>query len=282
LLSLFTSIEYLNVLNLKLKTDLMTYMNSLNGGLNSRFSLKSVFATLFTLIIFIAVFFVADMAQKRITELNAKNSSLNEELRDLKDQIGGIAERNRELIELNTRLVEENLALKKDVNSLRLGALGINPEEVDIKLIKVSDSFWTDANFRYNIEEIYITPEIADLSVQNINIPGDFWFLMIKVSVSDTRGFGGVLTPTVTNYLNLVADSKSLSPFTANYLSLSPGQDSEQFVGFAVEENITQFIIRFGSALESKTLSFDLGTDSTDDLRGVFLLREGYLRQFEE
>jgi hypothetical protein len=260
----------------------MTYMNSLNGGLNSRFSLKSVFATLFTLIIFIAVFFVADMAQKRITELNAKNSSLNEELRDLKDQIGGIAERNRELIELNTRLVEENLALKKDVNSLRLGALGINPEEVDIKLIKVSDSFWTDANFRYNIEEIYITPEIADLSVQNINIPGDFWFLMIKVSVSDTRGFGGVLTPTVTNYLNLVADSKSLSPFTANYLSLSPGQDSEQFVGFAVEENITQFIIRFGSALESKTLSFDLGTDSTDDLRGVFLLREGYLRQFEE
>mgnify|MGYP000064714043 CR=1 FL=1 len=167
--------------------------------------------------------------------------------------------------------VKENMILR-----------GIHPDPVTILEIAAQAQWQTDA-ISYNLEKVYLTPDIADFgSARNNQEVKGKSFLSAKLNIRDIRIDGERRLINLSNHLRLRKNNQDQSPFLADYLYLMPQENGTVYVTFAVEKDEKQFTLLIGDLATPRLINLNFEATETTTLTGVFLRKQGYAESFQD
>lgn len=158
---------------------------------------------------------------------------------------------------------------------------GIHPDAVNIKILEGITAQWQDKSVAYNLEKVYLTPDIADLgsSRNDVSIK-DKNFLVVELSVRDRRTTGDRRLIPAGNYLRLRKEQVDSAPVVSDYLYLSPQENGVIYVTFPVEKGISQFTLLVGILSSPRVIELDFDSNGVNTKEGVFILKGGYFPEY--
>ena len=247
-----------------------------------RISFKNAFSTFIVLALFVGIFYMGHYTTGQISRLNSKNLSIVDKNAKIASELEIVKASNASLIQEKRELLAEIEAIKQRQKEKEFEEKGINPEAVEIKKLSITGS-WEVSTFSYNLAAVYLTGDISDLG--ELREDPDFQemsFLMLEIDVVDTRTRGEEMNVPINDNLQLVDGNISTDPFTEEYLKLAYGASGKVYVGFAVEPESMQFELRSGYSSNPNISQLDFESQSTQNIKGVFMLTKGFAEKYTE
>lgn len=189
---------------------------------------------------------------------------------------------NSLLVSRNEELVKQNEKLNLDFEELKKTYEDTKSENTNtqgsIQKIDVNHT-WKDISFDFELVSVYRTKDIIDLgALKDAAEIKDKEFIMVEIKVTDTRTEGAQRAVSQNNYTKLkVADqTEILSPSLNSVKYLNPKESGFVYTTFAVNTDTYEGILQIGPSGNTKNISLDFTSSTTQTLDGTISFKEGF------
>jgi len=160
---------------------------------------------------------------------------------------------------------------------------GINTNKVTIRAVAVESS-WEYNHIAYEIKNIYLTPDIADIGNwrDNFNIGTKNQFVVVEADVRDERISGERQNIDTTSFLRIKVGDVESAPKDDDSLFLSPQEDGKVFRVFVVDKSIQEVTLLSGIASRPRVTKINFFNGDARILYGVFLLKSGFSAKYSK
>lgn len=157
---------------------------------------------------------------------------------------------------------------------------GIHPDPVQMRILNRRVE-WEDKSISYNLEKVYLTPDIADLGKLRFSeVLKDKSFLVAEVHIRNrSTRFGKRVIP-IDDYFRLRKAGKNSTPLPGTPVILSSQEDGVIYVIFPVEKEGKEFALLVGILSKPRILEMNFSSESVDTIKGVFLKEKGFFSEY--